>query len=66
VERLWKDKFGNSSILQIDSLGKSKIEKSLSLIFYIDILSVYSAVLEGVDPTPIEVISAFKKDMQNE
>src|SRR3989339_602285 len=66
VERLWKDKFGNSSILQIDSLGKSKIEKRLSLIFYIDILSVYSAVLEGVDPTPIEVISAFKKDMQNE
>jgi glucose/mannose-6-phosphate isomerase len=42
------------------SRGDSRLERMLSLVLLGDLVSVYLAVLEGVDPTPVEPIVRFK------
>ncbi len=48
---------------EINAQGKTILERVLSLIFFADYLSVYLAVLRGVDPTPVDVITRLKKEM---
>jgi glucose/mannose-6-phosphate isomerase len=48
---------------EIWAQGKSKLERILSLIMYGDFLSVYLAVLQGTDPTPVSVIEQLKKEL---
>ncbi len=48
---------------EIYAQGKSDLDRVLSLIYFGDFLSVYLAVLGGVDPTPVEVISRLKKEI---
>ena len=48
---------------EIISQGKSFFARLLSLIFFGDLLSVYLAVLQGIDPTPVEVIARLKKEL---
>ncbi len=43
--------------------GKTPLARLLSLIYFGDLLSVYLAILRGVDPTPIEVIARLKKEL---
>lgn len=43
--------------------GKSKLARILSLVFYGDILSVYLAILNEVDPTPVSIIEQLKKEL---
>lgn len=50
-------------INEILSRGKSRLARIASLIFYGDHVSVYLALLEGIDPTAVEMISRFKKEM---
>lgn len=50
-------------INEVWAQGKSKLERILSLIMYGDFLSVYSAVLQGIDPTPVSVIEQLKKEL---
>ncbi|MGB9612729.1 MAG: SIS domain-containing protein, partial [Candidatus Margulisiibacteriota bacterium] len=48
---------------EVFSQGKFSLAKVLSLIMFGDFLSVYLAVLQGIDPTPVEAIMRFKKEM---
>ena len=46
------------------SVGMSGLARLLSLVLAGDFLSVYLAVLRGVDPTPVDVITQMKLKMQ--
>jgi glucose/mannose-6-phosphate isomerase len=47
----------------VASRGQTALERVLSLVFLGDLASVYTAVLAGVDPTPVEVLEQFKQDL---
>ena len=59
TRELIEHKFG--SVETIWAEGKSKLSKMLSLIYLSDFVSVYLAVLYGIDPSPVERISVLKK-----
>ena len=46
--------------ITFEARGRSRLERVLSLILLGDLVSVYLAVLEGVDPTPVEPIERLK------
>jgi glucose/mannose-6-phosphate isomerase len=46
--------------VRVEALGDSRLERVLSLVLLGDLVSVYVAVLDGVDPTPVEAIERFK------
>lgn len=48
---------------EVWSQGKTSLERILSLIYFGDFLSVYLAVLRDIDPTPVEIIARFKKEL---
>jgi glucose/mannose-6-phosphate isomerase len=50
-------------VSEVWSQGKGALASILSLIYFGDLLSVYLAVLRRVDPTPVEVITRFKKEL---
>ncbi|MFA4844080.1 MAG: bifunctional phosphoglucose/phosphomannose isomerase [Candidatus Margulisiibacteriota bacterium] len=43
--------------------GKSPLARALSLICLLDHVSVYLALLQEIDPTPVEVIGRLKKEL---
>jgi glucose/mannose-6-phosphate isomerase len=45
---------------RIESIGTSRTERLLSLVLLGDLVSVYLAVLRGVDPTPVVMIDRLK------
>jgi glucose/mannose-6-phosphate isomerase len=47
----------------VTARGSSALERVLSLVFLGDLVSVYLAVLAGVDPTPVEVLERFKGEL---
>ena len=47
--------------VQLEARGESRLERVLSLILLGDMVSVYLAVLAGVDPTPVDAIETFKQ-----
>ena len=47
-------------VIRVEARGDSRLERVLSLVLLGDFVSVYLAVLEGVDPTPVEPIERFK------
>jgi glucose/mannose-6-phosphate isomerase len=49
--------------VQLGSRGESRLERVLSLVLLGDIVSVYMAVLAGVDPTPVEALERFKQQL---
>jgi glucose/mannose-6-phosphate isomerase len=49
---------------EIYAQGESDLAKMLSLICIGDFMSVYLAILRGVDPTPVETISKLKNTLQ--
>ena len=49
--------------IQLESRGESRLERVLSLVLLGDVVSVYMAVLAGVDPTPAEAIGRFKASL---
>lgn len=46
--------------IQVGARGESRFERVLAQVLLGDLVSVYLAVLEGVDPTPIEAIDRLK------
>ncbi|MFH1709928.1 MAG: bifunctional phosphoglucose/phosphomannose isomerase [bacterium] len=50
-------------VAEVWSQGQSALAKTMSLILYGDYLSVYLAVLSGIDPTPVEIIEKLKKEL---
>ncbi|HLM27519.1 MAG TPA: bifunctional phosphoglucose/phosphomannose isomerase [Thermoleophilaceae bacterium] len=47
----------------VDAKGDTPFERVLSLVLLGDLVSVYLAVLEGIDPTPVEPIERFKAEL---
>jgi glucose/mannose-6-phosphate isomerase len=47
--------------LLIESRGDSPLARLLSLVLLGDLVSIYTAVLRGVDPAPVEVIDRLKQ-----
>jgi len=45
----------------VDAQGDTPLERVLSLVLLGDLVSVYLAVLDGIDPTPVEAIEEFKQ-----
>jgi glucose/mannose-6-phosphate isomerase len=48
------------SVVRAEARGETRLERVLSLVLLGDLTSVYLAVLDGVDPTPVEPIERFK------
>lgn len=51
-------------VLEVFSEGESRLAKMFSLICLGDLVSVYLAILRGVDPTPVKTIEDIKMDMK--
>ena len=49
--------------IEIVSQGRSPLARSMSLIFFGDYVSVYLALQQQIDPTPVDVISRLKKEL---
>ena len=45
------------------SRGETRVERVLSLVLLGDLVSLYLAVLNGVDPTPVARIEDFKQQL---
>jgi glucose/mannose-6-phosphate isomerase len=52
-----------NDMIEVQSQGKSKLARILSLIYLGDFVSLYLSVLNGVDPTPVLSIDVLKKEM---
>jgi glucose/mannose-6-phosphate isomerase len=49
--------------IELASQGRSALARMLSLVYFGDLLSVYLALVKGIDPTEVEVIGRLKKEM---
>jgi glucose/mannose-6-phosphate isomerase len=47
----------------VESRGETPTERMVSLVLLGDLVSVYLAVLRGVDPTPVEVLDRLKAEL---
>ncbi len=45
---------------RVESVGQSALERVLSLVLLGDLVSLYLAILAGLDPSPVELIEQFK------
>lgn len=59
--KLIKDNF--SEVIEILVEGKSKLSRALSTMYLGDMVSIYLAVLHGIDPTPVEKINVLKAEL---
>lgn len=51
-------------VLEVQARGKSALARMFSVLFLGDLTSIYLAILIGVDPAPVKIITAMKKEMQ--
>lgn len=61
-----KSLIGNNlgGIQEINAKGTSRLAKILSLIYFGDFVSCYLAIIQGIDPTPVDVITKLKKELK--
>ena len=52
-----------AATFRIETVGGSAIERLLSLVFLGDLVSLYLAVLRGVDPGPVEILDRLKSTL---
>jgi glucose/mannose-6-phosphate isomerase len=45
---------------RIESIGETRLERMLSLLLLGDLVSIYVAVLRGVDPSPVDAVERLK------
>lgn len=55
-----------SKILEIQAVGKQKLAKMLSTMYMGGFISIYLALLRGIDPAPTKTISYLKEKMKKE
>lgn len=53
-------------IVEIYSKGKGLLSRIMSLIFIGDMVSFYLAILNGIDPTPVDRVTYLKKELAKE
>jgi len=51
-------------VLEVMARGKSKLAKMFSLLHFGDLVSIYLAILNMKDPTPVKTISAVKVELK--
>lgn len=51
-------------IIEIPVEGRSKLAKALSVMYLGDIVSVYLALLAGIDPSPVKKINILKSELK--
>jgi glucose/mannose-6-phosphate isomerase len=61
TERLIADSAALS--LRIETRGQTTVERVISLVLLGDIVSIYLAVLSGVDPTPVRMLDQVKAEL---
>jgi glucose/mannose-6-phosphate isomerase len=61
--QLIKDSFGE--IVEVTAEGKSSLARLFSLMYLGDVTSMYLAILNGVDPTPVERIQELKRRLKD-
>ena len=52
---------GDGHVRRRSRAASTAVERVLSLVLLGDLVSLYVAVLRGVDPTPVDVIEALKQ-----
>ncbi len=52
-----------STVQRVATLGQGSVERVMSLVLLGDLVSLYLAVLQNVDPTPLPVISGLKTEL---
>jgi len=57
---------GANKVLEIYASGDGKLARMFSVLQIGDFLSVYLAILQNKDPTPVKTISDIKKEMKKE
>jgi glucose/mannose-6-phosphate isomerase len=57
---------GAAGVETVLSRGETAFERVASLVMLGDLVSVYLAVLNGVDPTPVEPIERFKRALEED
>jgi len=57
---------GAKKVLEIYASGDGKLAKMFSVLHIGDFVSVYLAILQKKDPTPVETISAIKEEIKKE
>jgi len=55
-----------ASVERVRARGRSALERTLSLVMLGDLVSVYRAVLDGEDPTPVAAIEGFKRRLSED
>ena len=53
-------------IIDVHSKGKGLLSRIMSLIYTGDMISFYLAILNGVDPTPVDRVTYLKKKLAKE
>jgi glucose/mannose-6-phosphate isomerase len=48
---------------RVDSVGETRVERLVSLVLLGDLVSLYLAVLRGVDPTPVALLERLKGEL---
>jgi glucose/mannose-6-phosphate isomerase len=61
VKRMLKKK--GVDVIDVNSTGKELLGRIFSLVYIADFVSFYLAILNKVDPTPIESITYLKKEL---
>jgi glucose/mannose-6-phosphate isomerase len=49
---------------RVDSIGETRTERLVSLVLLGDLVSLYLAVLRGIDPTPVEALDHLKQALE--
>jgi len=49
--------------IRLESRGSGAVERVMSLVLLGDLVSIYLAVLRGIDPTPVDVIERLKEEL---
>lgn len=52
-----------SRVIEIKSKGKRLLSRMFYLIYMGDFISYYLAILNGIDPTPVDVVTYLKKEL---
>ena len=51
------------STIRVGTVGRTGVERVMSLVLLGDLVSLYLAVLRGVDPTPVDAIDRLKSEL---
>lgn len=52
-----------ATVVEVEARGDTQLERAFSLMYLADWTSIYLALLTGVDPYPIDAITALKADL---